>query len=229
MDTMGNEEMLLSSGLEFFGKVTASVSHEIKNSLAIMREQAGLMEDLLLMAEKGLPLNPERLKTLSGNIHRQTERADEIVKNLNRFAHCIDEAWAKINLGELTQLVCELARRLASMKGVELALKLPGETPVLQSAPFSLANLLWQCIQFVLSRGSGGKGPIELRVFPEGECWQVTFGGFKPLSGEEVAQDFPGPAEMALLERLRGSLRVDADRNMILLKLPKAVNGLETE
>jgi hypothetical protein len=33
-------------GLQFFGKISASVSHEIKNVLAVIGENAGLLEDL---------------------------------------------------------------------------------------------------------------------------------------------------------------------------------------
>ena len=33
------------SGLQFFGKVSASISHELKNVLAIINENAGLLED----------------------------------------------------------------------------------------------------------------------------------------------------------------------------------------
>jgi hypothetical protein len=42
--------------------MTASISHEIKNVMAIINESAGLLEDYSLMAEKGMPIDPERLK-----------------------------------------------------------------------------------------------------------------------------------------------------------------------
>jgi len=40
--------------LRFFGKIVASISHEIKNVMAIINEKAGLIKDLTLMAEKGV-------------------------------------------------------------------------------------------------------------------------------------------------------------------------------
>ena len=33
-------------GLRFFGKVNASISHEIRNALAVINENAGLIKDL---------------------------------------------------------------------------------------------------------------------------------------------------------------------------------------
>jgi hypothetical protein len=38
-------EIVAETGLQFFGKMTASISHEIKNVLAIINENAGLLED----------------------------------------------------------------------------------------------------------------------------------------------------------------------------------------
>ena len=50
------------TGLQFFGEITASNSHEIKNILAIINENAGLLEDLALMYDRGAQIEPQRLK-----------------------------------------------------------------------------------------------------------------------------------------------------------------------
>ena len=68
-----------NAGLEFFGKVSASISHDIKNVLAVINENAGLLEDFCLMAEKGKPLDPSRLKRLALDVKEQVRRGDGIV------------------------------------------------------------------------------------------------------------------------------------------------------
>ncbi len=78
-------------GLQFFGRMSASISHEIKNVLAIINENAGLLEDFSLMADRGVPIDPGRLKTMAEKVKRQISRADGIIKNMNRLAHSIDE------------------------------------------------------------------------------------------------------------------------------------------
>ena len=60
-----NENMLADAGMKFFGKMTASATHEIKNALAIINESAGLLEDLSIMASKDHPLSPIRIKDIS--------------------------------------------------------------------------------------------------------------------------------------------------------------------
>ena len=42
-----NEDLSRVEEIAFMGKVTASLSHEIKNTLAIINESVGLMGDLL--------------------------------------------------------------------------------------------------------------------------------------------------------------------------------------
>ena len=36
------------TGLRFFGKINSSISHEMRNVLAIINENAGLMKDLMM-------------------------------------------------------------------------------------------------------------------------------------------------------------------------------------
>ena len=80
-------ESIGECGLHCFGAISASVSHELKNALAIINENAGLLEDLSFMAEKGLPLEPAKLKSLAASIGKQIQRADGIIRNMNHFAH----------------------------------------------------------------------------------------------------------------------------------------------
>ena len=69
-------DIMATEGLQFFGKMTASISHEIKNTLAIMNENAGLLEDLSILAERGRPLDLERVKRIAGQVTKQIHRAD---------------------------------------------------------------------------------------------------------------------------------------------------------
>jgi signal transduction histidine kinase len=104
-------------GFQFFGTMSASISHEIKNALAIINENAGLLEDYALLAEKGRPIDPERLKVLAGQVMKQIKRADNLVKRMNRFAHSADEPLKNIDLGETLELITAIAQRVASMRG----------------------------------------------------------------------------------------------------------------
>jgi len=54
-----------------FAKISAAISHEIKNTLSIINENAGLLEDYAQMAEQtgGLPL--DRVLSITQTIAKQ--------------------------------------------------------------------------------------------------------------------------------------------------------------
>jgi hypothetical protein len=47
------QDLLQYESLAFFGKINASISHELKNVMAIISETAGLLKDLSDMAATG--------------------------------------------------------------------------------------------------------------------------------------------------------------------------------
>jgi len=202
-------------GPRFFGKMTASVSHEIKNVLAIINENAGLLDDYSRMADQGMALESERLRRVSGNIQAQVRRADTIVRNLSRFAHSVDEGDKQLPLDEVVELVLALAARFAANRGVTLE-RVAAEDGActLHTSPFILELLLWRCLDYAMSTVDDDKA---IRVIQEpcaGGC-RVIFNGMRPARGG----NFPGPLEQELLEVLTASLALDDRRGTVILTL----------
>ena len=163
------QESIGECGLHCFGSISASVSHELKNALAIINENAGLLEDLSFMAEKGLPLDPARLKGLAANIARQIQLADGIIRNMNRFAHSADEAMKCIDLGDTLALILALSSRLAAMKSVTLNFIPPPQPICVTTRLFYFENLLWLCLKEIFERAGVEKEiTLSLRPLPEG-------------------------------------------------------------
>ena len=142
-------------GLKFFGQITASISHEVKNCLAIMNENAGLLQDLIAMSQGGKPLDPERINRIAGKITGQVQRADSVVKNLNRFAHSTDDLEKNLDLMEALSLTLALNRRLAINRGVELTLKNPDEMCIVSVNPFLFQYLSGRCLDAIIETDSG--------------------------------------------------------------------------
>ena len=165
------QESIGECGLHCFGSISASISHELKNALAIINENAGLLEDLSFMAEKGLPLDPARLKSLAASIGKQIQRADGIIRNMNRFAHSADEAVKCIDLGDTLALTVALSSRLAAMKSVTLNFIPPPQPIFATTRLFYLENLVWLCLkEFIESTAVAKEITLSLRPQPEGTC-----------------------------------------------------------
>lgn len=211
-------DVVCESGLQFFGKMTASISHELKNVLAIINENAGLLEDLALMADKGMPLEPERVKALAGKIMSQIQRADGIIRNTNTFAHSVDESVRQIDLGELLSLLVALSSRFASMRGVTLELKPPQSPVSIITNQFFLENLVWLCLDFAMDAAGGGK-TVVLSTEKTGNVALITLAVLEGLLGASEIM-FPGKREEDLIGALQGELTAVRDTGEIILTLP---------
>lgn len=214
---MTNDHDLTSTlGLSFVGSMTASISHELKNVLAIVNENGGLLEDLALLAEKGRPLNPERLKIISGNIRRQVQWADDIIRRLNRFAHSAHEPPSSCDLGEIFEFTAALVARLAAMKGVTVSVAMDAQVAV-QIRPFILENLLWICLKNFLAVTQGNQ-PVVLGAQGINGLIVITLQMSEGLPitalGAQVASE-----GQALLAALRAEVSVDTEHHLIRLTM----------
>lgn len=185
--------------LVFFGRVSASVSHELKNVLAVINEQAGLLDDLAGLACRGMPLDPERLARAASCLLQQVRRGDAILTHLNRFAHTADAPLREVSLAEAAALAVALGGRQASMRQVALAVA-PGPDVRVATDPFLLCRLAALCLEAAMEApdaartvsvgvedGQGDDGPA------------LVLAGLAPEAAPASSPD--GPA-LALAERL---------------------------
>jgi len=86
----------------FMGRITAGVTHEMKNVLAIIKESAGLMEDLLALSKDASFPHREKFSSVLSKIRNQVARGVDISTRLNAFAHSPDRRPADVDLIDLT-------------------------------------------------------------------------------------------------------------------------------
>ncbi len=210
-------ENVTESGLQFFGKMTASISHEIKNVLAIINENAGLLEDLALMADGGAEIEPQRLQNMSRAVMKQVSRADGIMKNMNRLAHSVDESIKSIDLNDLLELLAALSNRFASTRAVGIQLK-RNESPLkLRTAPFFLMNLLWLCLDFAMD-AAGEEKRVELTAQKTETGIAVFFKCLGGLAGASL-KPFPAEPEKGLCDLLGAELEVSTGNREIVVRI----------
>jgi signal transduction histidine kinase len=214
-------ELIGRTGFVFFGKMTASISHEIKNVLAIINENAGLLEDLTLMAEKGTPIDPEKLKTQAVRIKNQVRRADGIMKNMNKFAHSVDESLTSVDLAELSELLAALSGRFAYTRGVKLEPASMGGSATITTKPFLLENLVWLCLDFAMDMTGRGK-TVGLIAEKTEDGGRIRFTQLQAL-GEPPTDKFPGEVEKALLAALKAQITKDVKAGELVLTISKNI------
>jgi signal transduction histidine kinase len=205
--------------LSFFGKMVASISHEIKNSLAIIDGNAGLIEDYMELLENGRSIEPPRLRSLAEKINDQIHQADALVRKLNRFAHIVDEPLKSVDLNEILELMVALSVRMAAAKHVTLSTP-PADGPVVVTAsPFLLLNVLIHCLEQALQVGSGDRS-IQVSAVATESGARIDFAPLPELT-EIQAAAFLSDRDSALLQALDADLQVDPQPGKISIRLVK--------
>lgn len=210
-------------GIQFFGRMSASISHELKNSLSIMNESAGLLEDLSLLAEKGRPIDLDRVKKLSGMIKRQIQRTDQIIRNMNRFSHAVDDPFKQIDLSEFLTLVLTVSRRLTDVRGVTVNLSSCPETISVITRPFYLHHLIWRIIEYGMDAVGASKS-IGLEVQRTASGVEMVFSGLEHLSDRAAAPGFPDASIETLLALLGVRFQINDQHNQIRLVVPERLD-----
>lgn len=163
----------------FIGKITAGATHELRNVLAIVKESAGLIEDIINSPGKPGTAIADRLMRPVERIRGQVDRGSELLTSLNRFAHSLDHAEDEIDLNEMVELLSSLSQR-AARKGRHVVEAQPGEGAVTVKA-----NLLR--LQMALH------GAVECCLEQLPERGKLTF---KPVRhGDRPALEFNGESE----------------------------------
>jgi ActR/RegA family two-component response regulator len=212
------KDIVAEAGLQFFSKASVSISHELKRTLAIIKESVGLMEDFLLLADHGTPLDTERFKSLAKKMKKQVRRADGCAQNMSKLAHSMDKAVKGINLGEVLAFVVELSKGIAIMHGVTVEVK-PSDSPVnIGTNPFLLQNLMSLCLDFAIHTAGRDK-TVMLQVTKADAGASIRFTHLQGLS-ETLAKKFPKKKESALLRDLKSEIVTDPKAKEIIIKLP---------
>jgi nitrogen-specific signal transduction histidine kinase len=194
------------------------ISHEIKNVLAIINENAGLLQDMVMMIEKGLPLSPERLSKLAQSILRQVNRGDRIVKGMNQFAHSADHPTETVDIGEVIQLVTTLAARLIAMKGDAPQLHVPTSPITAVTNRFFLEDLVWSSLCRAMDACEDDQTVCIVAERLE-DTTRIRYCG---LAGDALSTELglPSPRESMVAGLLGVQLTADSQKGEIGIILP---------
>jgi signal transduction histidine kinase len=185
------------------GRITAGMTHEIKNVLAIIKESSGLLQDILRLSKGGAVPKPEQIGKVASRIQAQVGRGDALLSSLNWLAHSMSDRSSSVEIGDLSAQIVNLMQRFARLKQVELAAQ-PGDRDLtIETDLPRLLLVLVNCIEYCLSTASP-KGRLVLRAGGGGEEATLEI-ATDSLEGSETAHGSEAggvslPSELANLE-----------------------------
>jgi len=164
----------------FLATMTASATHEVRNVLAIIKESAGLIEDIFRVRSKRGGPDEEKIFRSVHRIDAQVKRGADLLSNLNRLSHSLDQDMATVDLQGEVVLAVFLSQRLARKKGLSVATLETAADALATVHPLHLQMALFTaiecCIEELEEGGSitaglpdvGGTPVVEIRGIQKG-------------------------------------------------------------
>jgi len=206
--------------LAFFGKVNASISHELKNVMAIISETAGLLDDLSDMISTQAHIPSDTLKSCTATIIEEIQRGFTVIRQMNRFAHSVDTPAERVNLMEVINLVISLCGYL-SFSGKTQLRPCDDFAPMALTCPFLLQAIVYQALIHTF-KNAGPDGQITISIQARDDsAWRITFQGF--TIGE--FQVFPDPATKAMAASIGVVIHFDSTADRLDMDVPLRFEG----
>ncbi len=208
---------LTMEGFRFFGRMSASATHEIKNTLAIINENIGLMDDLSMMAEDGM-LSCDQINGISKNIKNQVQRSNNILKKLNQFSHSVDLSKQMADVETTVQFTLDLASRLIEMYEVTIEISPSPSHIGVNANQFFLENMIWKAVE-AACKGVGQEKKVMVSFKQDSETLAVWF-SMGSIEDGFMDHLFMADEEKALIEYLDIVVKKDQDNNRFGLIWP---------
>jgi len=154
------------------GKISAGMTHEMKNVLAIIGQAAGLMSPEPAGMEP--PASAERRTRAFESIERQIRRGTDMMSQFNRFAHAMDHERGTISIRQVVDLAVFLMNRFAHQQDVHLIPEPEGPDISVSTQPIRLILTVCGCIDLLLSEIIG-PGDIHIGFTAENDTVCIRF------------------------------------------------------
>jgi C4-dicarboxylate-specific signal transduction histidine kinase len=206
--------------LAFFGRIGAGITHDMRNVLAIIGQNAGLLDDQIALAESGKLLSRKRLdleqlKTVSARIARQVERGIRTMERFSRFAHATDEQTASFDLTALMETMTALAERHVRLAGCKLESDIADQPIRVTSSPFRLQRAVFSAIELLAASLEKGES-VTVGLAAEGPAAVISVSGNIAGGDEPVAH----VSELAtIMSELTGNVETSRDDGILSLTI----------
>ena len=215
------EQELRVLQLRFIGKILAGFTHESKNYLAIIKESAGLMGDMITFGKSGEEASGQCLEIIR-SIEEQIEKSTGLFKYLNRFSHRMDTQFSSFDCNEVLEELTALVLRFANQKRIELVKDFKQDLPQIYSNPSIVHLLVFSFLEDIITRLDKNSriviktgnlnGSIMISIIPEGNF----------LDTEK--EEFPFETYDTVLKKLHGTITLE--KGTIFFSFPLKVSDI---
>lgn len=137
--------------MAFMARITAGMTHELRNVLAVIGESAGLMEDVLAMTGTDPSQSRERFGRITSQILQHVERGIRLTAGLNYFAHTPEKRAAMLDVNKLLEQFVVVTTWFGREKKVSIAARQNNGFPIVESDALKVQMLIFRTLEAVVS------------------------------------------------------------------------------
>ena len=202
--------------LRFIGKILAGFTHEIKNHLAIVKESAGLIGDMIQLGKSAQNDSGQYLEIVR-SIEEQIDRSTVHFTYLNRFSHRMDTPLSTFSVNDSIEELAALMQRFANQKKITIEKDLQQDLDPVHSNPSMLQFLVFTFLEEMLAeldknsrisiKTKGAQNAVEIRITPGGNF----------IEGAAGAGPMVYEIGNAIIKQLGGALSRDTGKEAVIL------------
>jgi nitrogen-specific signal transduction histidine kinase len=202
------EQELRFLQLRFIGKILAGFTHESKNYLAIIKESAGLIDDMIKLGKSGEAASTQFLEIIH-SIEEQIGKSTGLFKYLNRFSHRMDTQLSAFNCNEVLEELMALVNRFANQKRIELTKDFQQDMPQIYGNPSLVQFLVFSFLEEIIKtldknsriiiKTGTANGSIMIKIITHGNLLEV----------ERDKEEFPYETYNEVLKQLKGKITLE--------------------
>jgi len=209
-----NEDLRLLQ-LHFIGKILAGFTHEIKNYIAIIKESAGLIGDMIKLGKSRN--EPGEYLEIINSIEEQIEKTNDLFRYLNRFAHRMDNEITTFNVNETLEELIVLLTRFANQRKISLEKDFQQDIPSVCNNPSMLQFLVFHFLaekitgldknSRLIIKTESANGLVVIRIIQKGNILDI----------DKEKGMIPYEMQDNVVKRLGGNILQESEKTVISL------------
>jgi two-component system NtrC family sensor kinase len=224
-DWLLDERLLQSQKLAALGQLSAGIAHEINNPLAIIRQEAEWLQQVLKKAQSVAAQEREELEGSLQQIVQQVDRCTEIIRNLLDFARKREPVIQAVEVNRLLNDMTMLVEKEAKHHNITIIRAYDRDLPAIYSDAPQLRqvflNLLTNAAHAIGRDGtitiatSQTAGAVHIRISDTGcgigpENLSKIFDPFFTTKAEGQGTGLGLSISHGIIQRLGGEIKVES-------------------
>lgn len=162
-----------TTAMAFLARITESVTLDLRNVLATVKENAELLEELISSDGGLVSTERERFSHALRAIKEQVVRGVDLTTRLKAFSGALENGSTAMELYELLEMLVRICEPIVRLRGVTIRIAERDDPLIVLGKPLEIQMALFDCVDFVLNSWSSPgtieisgsrKGPEELMV-----------------------------------------------------------------